>query len=177
MAAQMSGEKEKVLSGSVERAEQAEQIVTSNQVNGLEGGWFPYPPSRPARLIPPIALAYIGDAVYEVAVRQYLLSKANMRPNHLHRSATKLVSAKAQSRILTSIEAELTEEEQDVVRQGRNAKSGSVPKNADVLEYRHATAFECLVGYLYSSSQHDRMIQLIGLGIELAEQASASTSK
>lgn len=177
MAAQMSGEKEKVLSGSVERAEQAEQIVTSNQVNGLEGGWFPYPPSRPARLIPPIALAYIGDAVYEVAVRQYLLSKANMRPNHLHRSATKLVSAKAQSRILTSIEAELTEEEQDVVRQGRNAKSGSVPKNADVLEYRHATAFECLIGYLYSSSQHDRMIQLIGLGIELAEQASASTSK
>ncbi|MDT0126366.1 ribonuclease III domain-containing protein [Paenibacillus sp. RRE4] len=173
----MSGEKENVLSGSVERAEQAEQIVTSNQVNGLEGGWFPYPPSRPARLIPPIALAYIGDAVYEVAVRQYLLSKANMRPNHLHRSATKLVSAKAQSRILTSIEAELTEEEQDVVRQGRNAKSGSVPKNADVLEYRHATAFECLVGYLYSSSQHDRMIQLIGLGIELAEQASASTSK
>lgn len=177
MAAQMSGEKENVLSGSVERNEQAKQVVTNNHVNELEGGWFPYPPSRPARLIPPIALAYIGDAVYEVAVRQYLLSKANMRPNHLHRSATKLVSAKAQSRILTSIEAELTEEEQDVVRQGRNAKSGSVPKNADVLEYRHATAFECLIGYLYSSSQHDRMIQLIGLGIELAEQASASTSK
>lgn len=177
MAAQMSEEKENVLSGSVERVEQAERMVTNNQVNGLEGGWFPYPPSRPARLIPPIALAYIGDAVYEVAVRQYLLSKANMRPNHLHRSATKLVSAKAQSRILTSIEAELTEEEQDVVRQGRNAKSGSVPKNADVLEYRHATAFECLIGYLYSSSQHDRMVQLIGLGIELAEQASASTSK
>ena len=89
-----------------------------------EGGWFPYPPSRPARLIPPIALAYIGDAVYEVAVRQYLLSKANMRPNHLHRSATGLVSAKAQSRILAMIEAELTEEERDIVRQGRNAKSG-----------------------------------------------------
>lgn len=177
MAAQMSEEKENVLSGSVELDEQAEQMVTNNQVNELEGGWFPYPPSRPARLIPPIALAYIGDAVYEVAVRQYLLSKANMRPNHLHRSATKLVSARAQSRILTSIEAELTEEEQDVVRQGRNAKSGSVPKNADVLEYRHATAFECLIGYLYSSSQHDRMVQLIGLGIELAEQASASTSK
>ncbi|WP_240037267.1 Mini-ribonuclease 3 [Paenibacillus amylolyticus] len=173
----MSEEKENVLSGSVERGEQAERRVINNQVNELEGGWFPYPPSRPARLIPPIALAYIGDAVYEVAVRQYLLSKANMRPNHLHRSATKLVSAKAQSRILTSIEAELSEEEQDVVRQGRNAKSGSVPKNADVLEYRHATAFECLIGYLYSSSQHDRMIQLIGLGIEMAEQASASTSK
>lgn len=177
MAAQMSEEKEKMLSKNVEQVEQTGRTDTQNQANGSEGGWFPYPPSRPAKLIPPIALAYIGDAVYEVAVRQYLLSKANMRPNHLHRSATKLVSAKAQSRILTSIEAELTAEEQDVVRQGRNAKSGSVPKNADVLEYRHATAFECLIGYLYSSSQHDRMIQLIRLGIEMAEQTSASTSK
>ncbi|WP_458124247.1 Mini-ribonuclease 3 [Paenibacillus sp. Z3-2] len=147
------------------------------QEQGTEGGWFPYPPSRPARLIPPIALAYIGDAVYEVAVRQYLLSKANMRPNHLHRSATGLVSAKAQSRILSSIEAELTEEERDIVRQGRNAKSGSIPKNADVLEYRHATAFECLIGYLYSSGCHERMIELIGLGIEQAEQQSPSPTK
>jgi len=173
----MSEEKKNILSKSVEWVEQAEGTEAKNQAKVSEGGWFPYPPSRPAKLIPPIALAYIGDAVYEVAVRQYLLSKANMRPNHLHRSATKLVSAKAQSRILTSIETELTEEEQDVVRSGRNAKSGSVPKNADVLEYRHATAFECLIGYLYSSSQHKRMIQLIGLGIELAEQASASTTK
>ena len=169
----MSEEKKNILSKSVEWVEQAE----GTEAKVSESGWFPYPPSRPAKLIPPIALAYIGDAVYEVAVRQYLLSKANMRPNHLHRSATKLVSAKAQSRILTSIENELTEEEQGVVRSGRNAKSGSVPKNADVLEYRHATAFECLIGYLYSSSQHERMIQLIGLGIELAEQASASTTK
>ncbi|MCW3795936.1 ribonuclease III [Paenibacillus sp. LS1] len=147
------------------------------QEQATEGGWFPYPPSRPARLIPPIALAYIGDAVYEVAVRQYLLSKANMRPNHLHRSATGLVSAKAQSRILATIEAALTEEERDVVRQGRNAKSGSIPKNADVLEYRHATAFECLIGYLYSSGSHDRMIELIGLGIEQAEQQSPAPTK
>lgn len=133
------------------------------------GGWFPYPPSRPAHLIPPIALAYIGDAVYEVAVRQYLLSKPNMRPAHLHRSATGLVSAKAQSRILAGIESLLNEKEQDIVRQGRNAKSGSVPKNADVLEYRHATALECLIGYLYSSGQHERMIELITQGIEHAQ--------
>lgn len=162
MAAQMS-------EGHPNTPKQQEQVT--------EGGWFPYSPSRPAKLIPPIALAYIGDAVYEVAVRQYLLSKANMRPNHLHRSATGLVSAKAQSRILAMIEAELTEEERDIVRQGRNAKSGSVPKNADVLEYRHATAFECLIGYLYSSGHHDRMIELIGLGIEHAEQQSSSPTK
>lgn len=174
MASQMNEEKENILSQTVD---QTDPSLVKNQANLQEGGWFPYPPSRPARLIPPIALAYIGDAVYEVAVRQYLLSKANMRPNHLHRSATKLVSAKAQSRILTSIEAALTVEELDVVRQGRNAKSGSIPKNADVLEYRHATAFECLIGYLYSSGQHDRMVHLIGLGIDLAEQASAETSK
>lgn len=162
------------LSESVEQAEQKEQNIDKQLEQIAQGGWFPYPPSRPARLIPPIALAYIGDAVYEVAVRQYLLSKANMRPNHLHRSATGLVSAKAQSRILTGIETELTEEERDMVRQGRNAKSGSIPKNADVLEYRHATALECLIGYLYSSGQHERMIELISRGIEYAEQNSNS---
>lgn len=178
MAAQMNDEQLEKLSESVEHAEQREEQQTDEQSLSVEqGGWFPYPPSRPARLIPPIALAYIGDAVYEVAVRQYLLSKANMRPNHLHRSATGLVSAKAQSRILTGIEAELTEEERDIVRQGRNAKSGSIPKNADVLEYRHATALECLIGYLYSSGRHDRMIELIRRGIEHAEQYSQSPTK
>ncbi|WP_440113227.1 Mini-ribonuclease 3 [Paenibacillus sp. QZ-Y1] len=170
----MSEEHPIKLSESVEQAEQKEQNIDKQHEQIAQGGWFPYPPSRPARLIPPIALAYIGDAVYEVAVRQYLLSKANMRPNHLHRSATGLVSAKAQSRILTGIETELTEEECDIVRQGRNAKSGSIPKNADVLEYRHATALECLIGYLYSSGRHDRMIELISRGIEYAEQNSNS---
>ncbi|WP_106767186.1 Mini-ribonuclease 3 [Paenibacillus faecalis] len=133
----------------------------------LGGGWlFPYPPSKPVRLIPPIVLAYIGDAIYEVAVRQYLISLPNLRPHHLHRTATSLVSAKAQSKILSFLDPMLTEEERDVVRQGRNAKSGTLPKNADVLEYRHATAFECLVGYLYYAEQHHRLHELIGQAIE-----------
>lgn len=185
MASQMSEEQPKKMSEIAELTEAASTVegetkrMESEETTTYiaEGGWFPYPPSRPARLIPPIALAYIGDAVYEVAVRQYLLSKPNMRPNHLHRSATGLVSAKAQSRILTGIEPVLTEEERDMVRQGRNAKSGSVPRNADVLEYRHATALECLIGYLYSSGQHDRMIALIGRGIEHAEQQAQSSTK
>ncbi|OOC63629.1 Mini-ribonuclease 3 [Paenibacillus ihbetae] len=134
-------------------------------------GWFDFPPSKPARLIPPIVLAYIGDAIYEVAVRQYLISRPNLRPNHLHRTATGLVSAKAQSRILAYLEPLLTEEEQDIVRQGRNAKSGSVPKNADVLEYRHATAFETLVGYLYYTGQQDRIRELVGKSIEYVEHS------
>ncbi|WP_238655639.1 Mini-ribonuclease 3 [Paenibacillus piscarius] len=127
--------------------------------------WFPYEPSKAAHLLPPIVLAYAGDAIYEVAVRQYLISLPNLRPNHLHRSATGLVSARAQSTILAHLEPQLTEEEKDVVRRGRNAKSGSVPKNADVLEYRHATAFECLIGYLYYTGQQGRILELVHSGI------------
>ena len=127
--------------------------------------WFDYEPSKPVRLIPPIVLAYIGDAIYEVAVRQYLISLPSLRPNHLHKTATGLVSAKAQSRILSFLEASLTEEEKDVVRQGRNAKSGSIPKNADVLEYRHASAFECLIGYLYYTQQQERLNEIIDMSI------------
>ncbi|KGE20524.1 Mini-ribonuclease 3 [Paenibacillus wynnii] len=130
-------------------------------------GWFPYEPSKPVKLISPIVLAYIGDAIYEVAVRQYLISLPNLRPNHLHRSATGLVSAKAQCTILQFLDSSmLTEEERDVARQGRNAKSGTVPKNADVAEYRHATAFECLIGHLYYTGQQERIQKLVHSGIE-----------
>lgn len=131
-----------------------------------EEAWFPYSPSKPAHLLPPIVLAYAGDAIYEVAVRQYLISLPNLRPNHLHRSATGLVSAKAQSTILAFLEPLLTEDERDIVRKGRNAKSGTIPKNADVLEYRHATAFECLIGYLYYTGQLVRIQELVQGSIE-----------
>ncbi|MFD3261736.1 Mini-ribonuclease 3 [Paenibacillus lentus] len=120
--------------------------------------------------MPPLALAYIGDAVFEVAVRQHVIARPNLRPHHLHIQATKFVSAKAQARMLALIEPQLTEQEQDVVRQGRNAKSGTVPKNANVLDYRHATAFESLIGYLYYTGAHDRLRGLILQGFELLEQ-------
>ncbi|MNH92442.1 Mini-ribonuclease 3 [compost metagenome] len=136
---------------------------------GLPGAplWFPYLSSKPARLLPPLALAYIGDAIFEVAVRQYVISRPNLRPHHLHVQSTKFVSAKAQATLLSLIEPELTETEHDVVRQGRNAKSGSVPKNANVIDYRHATAFEALIGYLYYGGEQDRMIYLITRGLDL----------
>lgn len=131
--------------------------------------WFPDPPAKPARLLPPLALAYIGDAVYEVAVRQHVMARPNLRPHHLHGQSTKYVSAKAQARLLELIEPLLTEEEKDVVRQGRNAKSGTVPKNANVLDYRLATAFESLVGYLYYTGAHDRLRWLIAQGFAYLE--------
>ncbi|MNC50052.1 Mini-ribonuclease 3 [compost metagenome] len=134
--------------------------------------WFPEAPSKPARLLPPLALAYIGDAIYEVAVRQHVMAHPNLRPHHMHSQSTKYVSAKAQARVLTLLEPSLTEDEKDIVRQGRNAKSGTVPKNANVLDYRHATAFESLVGYLYYKGMHERLRNLIANGFKMLEEES-----
>lgn len=122
-----------------------------------------FPPARDPKLLNPLVLAYVGDAVFEMFVRQYVVSQANHRPHHLHRSSVRFVSAKAQSRALETWMPELSEEELEIVRRGRNAKSGSVPKNADVLEYRHSTAFECLIGYLYYMQRWERLRELIEL--------------
>jgi ribonuclease III family protein len=124
-------------------------------------GWVSYSPAKPPELMNPIALAYLGDAIYEVFIRQYVLSKLNHRPNHLHKLTTKYVSAKAQARLLNDWLPHLSEEEADVVKRGRNAKSGSAPKNADVLEYRQSTAFECLIGYLYYKGRTERLDELL----------------
>jgi ribonuclease-3 family protein len=123
------------------------------------------PPSKDAGQLNPLVLAYIGDAVFEVFIRQYVISQTNHRPNHLHRTATKYVSARAQSKLLKKWLPLLTEEEVDIVKRGRNAKSGTSPKNTDILDYRHSTAFECLVGYLYYKGRHDRLRQLLDLTI------------
>ncbi|MBS4175731.1 Mini-ribonuclease 3 [Bacillus sp. FJAT-49736] len=118
-----------------------------------------------------LALAYMGDAIYEVHVRHHLLLLGKTKPNQLHREATKFVSAKAQAAILKELYQRevLTEEEQAIVKRGRNAKSGTVPKNTDVQTYRHSTAFEALIGYLYLSENKTRMEALINMSIEIAE--------
>ncbi|WP_207911053.1 Mini-ribonuclease 3 [Paenibacillus albiflavus] len=122
-----------------------------------------YPPDKNPALIHPLVLAYVGDAIFELFIRQVVISQPNQRPNYLHRTATRYVSAKAQSKALEQWLPLLTEEEQDVVRRGRNAKSGSIPKNADVLEYRHSTAMECLIGYLHYKGEHARLRELLDM--------------
>ncbi|KQL52103.1 ribonuclease III [Heyndrickxia shackletonii] len=119
-----------------------------------------------------LALAYMGDAIYEVQVRHHLLLLGKTKPNQLHREATKFVSAKAQAAILHELlEKEiLTEEELAVVRRGRNAKSGTVPKNTDVLTYRHSTAFEALIGYLYLIDNQIRLQTIIDMAVAIAEE-------
>lgn len=135
----------------------------------IDSDLFCFPPAKEPKLLNPLVLAYIGDAVYEVFIRQYVISQANHRPNQLHRMSTQYVSAKAQSRTLQTWLPLLTEEETDIVKRGRNAKSGTSAKNADILEYRHSTAFECLIGYLYYTKQFERLQYLLMLSIERNE--------
>lgn len=110
-----------------------------------------------------LALAYIGDAVFEIYVRHHLLANGNIRPNQLHNQAKRYVSAKAQASILHhlfSLEV-FSEEEEAVIRRGRNAKSGTIPKNTDVQTYRYSTAFEALIGHLYLEKHHARLEEII----------------
>lgn len=117
-------------------------------------------PHKQPNLMNPVVLAYMGDAVFELLVRQYLISMPNHKSHHLHKEATKIVSAKAQRLLLERWQPLLTEDEADMVRRGRNAKSGNPPKNADPADYRHATALECLVGYLYFEGRLERLGEL-----------------
>ncbi|WP_094551892.1 Mini-ribonuclease 3 [Petroclostridium xylanilyticum] len=114
----------------------------------------------------PLVLAYIGDAVYELYIRTMLVKKGNAPVHRLHKQATLFVKAKAQSDIIHKIETALTEEELLIFKRGRNAKSGTVPKNADVNEYRHATGFEALLGYLYLAKNNQRLKELLDLAVK-----------
>lgn len=120
-----------------------------------------------------LALAYMGDAVLEQRIREHLLLQGRVKPNTLHKEATKYVSAKAQSMIVYRMIEEnfLTEEEQAVFRRGRNAKSGSVPKNTDVRTYRNSSGFEAVLGSLFLSKQHDRANEIIDYAIQIVEQS------
>ncbi|MCV9901410.1 ribonuclease III [Exiguobacterium sp. N5] len=125
-----------------------------------------------------LALAYMGDVVYEMAIRRRLLEKGLTRPNDLHRGAVRYVNARAQASVVTFwLETDaLTEEEQAVVRRGKNAKSGSVPKRVDVHTYRYSTAFEALIGYIYLTERRDRLEELIKQAFERLEAESTETT-
>lgn len=113
-----------------------------------------------------LALAYVGDAVFEMLVRTKVLSWGNAPVNGLNKKARGIVNAKAQSDMYFRIEEFLTDEEKGVFRRGRNAKSHTVPKNADIMDYRHATGLESLFGYLYLCGNMERAIELFDKGME-----------
>lgn len=109
----------------------------------------------------PLVLAYVGDAVFELYIRQYLVNKGLSKAKDLHRQAVNYVKATTQAKIIHELEKELSESEQKVVKRGRNAKSGQTPKNTDVVNYRYSTGFESLLGYLYLSQQQQRLEELL----------------
>lgn len=122
--------------------------------------------SHKANTYSPLALAYIGDGVYEIFVRTYVINRGNMPVNKMHKASRELVRASSQAKIYFLIEEMLTEAEEAVLRRGRNAKSVSIPKNGNVNEYRHATGLEALIGYLYIEGKVDRIKELIDVGLD-----------
>ncbi|KGL38057.1 ribonuclease III [Listeria newyorkensis] len=116
-----------------------------------------------------LALAYMGDSVYERHIRELLLAEGKTKPNQLHKTATQYVSAKAQAYILQAMYAKafLTEEEDRIAKRGRNAKSNSVPKNTDLQTYSLSSAFEAVIGYLYLGGESERLNEWLDLATEI----------
>lgn len=109
----------------------------------------------------PLTWAYVGDAVYELYIRENLVNKTKLKPHKLHLESIKYVKASAQAEILHKIEEELTEREREIVRRTRNTKNHHLPKNAEVNEYMYSTAFEGLIGYLYLTKQDVRLKEIL----------------
>ena len=118
----------------------------------------------------PLTLAYIGDAIYELVVRTVLVERGNTQVKKLHQRASRLVKASAQSAMIETLKPYLTEEEMSVFKRGRNAKAAPMAKNATMSDYRRATGFEALMGYLYLTEQWERMLELMKIGIREVEQ-------
>lgn len=109
----------------------------------------------------PLTWAYIGDSVYELFIRTHLVSTTRLKPHMLHIESIKYVKASSQKNILNKIYDNLSEEEKDIVRRGRNADNHHLPKNSTVEEYKFSTAFEALIGYLYLTNQEKRLKEIL----------------
>lgn len=118
------------------------------------------------RTVNPLTLAYIGDGVYELVVRSVMVARTNTRAGLLHRQTSQYVKAEAQSKMMDVLLPVLTEEEESVYRRGRNAKSPTMAKNASVSDYRRATGFEALMGYLYLNDRMERIVELAKLALD-----------
>ncbi len=111
--------------------------------------------------MPPLTWAYIGDAIYEIYIRENLVNTTKLKPHKLHLESIKYVKASSQAATLKKIENMLTEEEKEIVRRTRNTKNHHLPKNANVNDYMYATAFEGLIGYLYLINRKERLKEIL----------------
>lgn len=117
-------------------------------------------------LMSPLTWAYVGDSVYELYIRTYLVETTNLKPHKLHINAIKYVKAKAQAETLKAIQENLSEEEKEIVRRTRNTENHHVAKNADLTDYMYATAFEGLIGYLYLKDEKERLDEILALSVK-----------
>lgn len=130
---------------------------------------FDLPECQPAQYSP-LTLAYIGDAIYDLVIRTILVREANTQVNKLHKRASSLVKAETQSQMIEILEQEFTAEEMHIYKRGRNAKSFTSAKNASIGDYRRATGFEAVMGYLYLKGDYDRIIDLVHTGMKVKEK-------
>jgi len=136
-------------------------LIDGDAINGPEG-------RTDLSQLSPLVLAYIGDSIYEVYIRVMLTRNIGGGVHKLHMEATRYVRCSAQSDVIHAIFEELSEQERDIVRRGRNAHSGYVPKNANVTEYRYATGFEALLGYLFMKRSYNRLEYILRLATQKA---------
>ena len=123
-------------------------------------------PKMDVRTYSPLVLAYIGDAVYEILVRTRVVSHGSMQVNKMHKKSASLVKAETQANLAKLLMDDLTPEESAVYRRGRNARSATMAKHATMIDYRMATGFEALMGYLYLMGRYDRVLKLVHDGFE-----------
>ena len=114
----------------------------------------------------PLTLAYIGDCIYDLVIKSLVINEGNKQVNKLHQETSKLVQASAQSLMMRTMQEHLTEEEHAVYKRGRNAKSVSPAKNQSITDYRRATGFEALLGYLYLKKDYRRLLDLVKIGLD-----------
>ena len=129
-----------------------------NEKFGIEG--------KDIRTYSPLTLAYIGDAIFDAIIRSVLVNKGNTAVNNLHKRASSVVKAGTQAAFVKAIMDDLTEEEADYYRRGRNSKPHTKAKNATTMDYLDATGFEAVMGFLYLTDNMDRACELVNLGIE-----------
>jgi ribonuclease-3 family protein len=118
----------------------------------------------------PLVLAYIGDCIYELVIRTVIIDEANRQVNKIHKSASQLVKAETQAKLIHIIMDRLSDEEISIYKRGRNAKAVTRAKNASMSDYRMATGFEALMGWLYLTENSNRMMELIRYGIDNLER-------
>ncbi len=128
-----------------------------NEQFGIEG--------QDIRTYSPLTLAYIGDAIFDVIIRSILVNKGNTAVNNLHKRASSIVKAQTQSALVKALMEDLTEEEADYYRRGRNSKPHTKAKNATTMDYLDATGFEAVMGFLYLTGNMDRACELVKKGI------------